>query len=305
MRLSLLSLAALAALVALSACSKLEDSEDTDTGDPGDTTGIVVPAALASDVDSISYDSATQTLIITGVGLDETPFEASYIRNAALDRVGYEAYTVQDSSLDRHSTAYVRQIDGAYAVAVATGGQFDYYMAGTNFGRTDEFTAPTTDQPSGGIVSYAGTYVGLLNVAGDGGDLLPVTPGTPADVLPLQAAEITGQILINADFSDNRINGTIYDREITDDPATTVATLRLAPTDITTDGTFEGTTSVGTDGVGEYGGIFSGTDAEAVAGSIHAEGHIDGYTDIEEYGIFVLGQCGGANSDPLCNQPVP
>ncbi|WIY27333.1 thymidylate synthase [Parasedimentitalea psychrophila] len=263
-----------------------------------------MPTALASDVDSVSYDSASQTLTISGVGLDETPYEASYIRNAALDRAGYEAYTVQDSSLDRHTTAYVRQIEGAFAVAVATGGQFSYYMAGTNFGRTDAYTAPTTDQLSGGIVSYAGTYVGLLNIAGDGGDLLPVTPGTPGDVLPVQAAEITGQVLINADFADNRINGTIYDREITDYPTTIVETLRLKPTDIAEAGTFEGVTSVGLVPVGEYGGIFSGTDAVAVAGSIHVKDHI-AIPDIEEYGIFVLGQCGGANSDPLCNQPVP
>jgi len=295
-------LGSLAAFVALSACTDLGESPDT----PDDPTGIVVPAALASDVDSIRYDSATATLIIMGLGLDETPFEASYTRNAALDRAGYEAYTVQDSSLDRHSTAYVRQIDGAYAVAVATGGQFSYYMAGTNFGRTNAYTAPTTDQPSGGIVSYAGTYVGLLNMGGSGGDLLPIAPGTPKEVRPKQAAEITGQVLINADFADNRINGTIYGRQVTDDPGTAVETLRLAPTEITETGTFEGTTSVDLTAVGQYGGIFSGTDAAAVAGSIHAANHIQAYGgDIEEYGIFVLGQCGGAHSDPLCNQPVP
>lgn len=296
----------LAVLVALSACTELDDGTETGTGSTDETSSLAVPTALANDVESISYDSASQTLIITGVGLDETPFSSSYIRNATLDRVGYEAYTVQDSSLDRHSTAYVRQIEGAYAVAVATGGQFDYYMAGTNFGRTGSYTAPTTDQSSGGIVSYAGTYVGLLNMAGDDGDLLPVTSGTPSAILPSQAAEITGQVFINADFADNRINGTIYDREVTDDTATAVATLNLAPTDITTSGTFEGVTSVGTNGVGVYGGIFSGSDAEALAGSVYAAGHIVDYgSEIEEYGIFVLGQCGGANSDPVCNQPVP
>ena len=291
-------------LIIFSACGGGHTPPSTGSGSTNDSLSNDVPTALASDLDGISYDSATETLIITGVGLDETPFSATYLRNAALDRVGYEAYTVQDSSLDRHSTAYVRQIDGAYAVAVATGGQFAYYMAGTSFGRTDAYTAPTTDQPSGGIVSYAGTYVGLLNISGDGGDLLPVTPGTPGDVLPVQAAEITGLVLINADFADNRINGAIYDREVTDDPATTVETLNLAPTDIAEGGTFEGVTSLGFNPVGVYGGIFSGTDAAVVAGSIFAEDHI-GIQDIEEYGIFVLGQCGGAHSAPLCNQPVP
>ncbi|MFW8593465.1 thymidylate synthase [Cribrihabitans neustonicus] len=301
----------LAAAGALSACGNgnpfLEDTGDT--SEPGDTASIV-PAEVAGDVDRISYNSATQTLVISGVGLDETPFSSSYVRKPALDRGGYEAYTVQDSSLDRHSTAYVREIEGGYAVAVATGGQFGYFMAGTDFGRSGNYSAPTADQPSGGIVSYAGSYVGLLDEPGDGGDLLPVAPGTPDEVRPVQAAEITGDAFINADFSDNRVNGTIYNRQITDYPGTTVETLLLAPTDITGEGTFSGEVATQDDGepgsVGTYAGIFAGENAASVAGSLYAKDHIEAAgSGIEEYGVFVLGQCGGANSDPVCDQPVP
>lgn len=294
----------IAAASALSACGG-GNPFTTGTDDPDDVAG-TIPEAVANDLDSVSYNPASQTLTVTGVSLDETPFSATYVRKPSLDRDGYEAYTVQDSSLDRHSTAYAREIEGGYAVVVATGGQFGYYFAGANYGRSGAYSAPVTDQPSGGLVSYAGSYIGLLNVAGSGEDLLPVTPGTPTDVLPSQAAEITGDVLINADFTDNVVNGLIYNRAVRDDGSVSPTNLELAPTAIASDGTFSGSTTVGQQSVGEYGGVFSGTNAASVAGGVHASGHIAEYgPDIEEYGVFVLGQCGGASSDPLCNQPTP
>ena len=57
--------------------------------------------------------------------------------------------------------------------------------------------------------------------------------------------------------------------------------------------------------MGQYGGIFGGTDANAVAGALFAEGHIDGVDNEEERGIFVLPQCGTPGQDALCNQPAP
>ncbi|UWQ47002.1 thymidylate synthase [Leisingera aquaemixtae] len=294
----------IAAAAALSACGG-GNPFTTGTGDPDDVTG-TIPEAIANDLDSVSYNPASQTLTVTGVSLDETPFSATYVRKPSLDRDGYEAYTVQDSSLDRHSTAYAREIEGGYAVVVATGGQFGYYFAGANYGRSGAYSAPATDQPSGGLVSYAGSYIGLLNVAGSGEDLLPVTPGTPTDVLPTQAAEITGDVLINADFTDNAVNGLIYNRAVRDDGSVSPTNLELAPTAIASDGTFSGLATINQQSVGEYGGVFSGTNAASVAGGVHATGHITEYgPEIEEYGVFVLGQCGGASSDPLCDQPTP
>ncbi|AFO91804.1 thymidylate synthase [Phaeobacter inhibens] len=305
----------LAAATLLSACGGGTNPFDTDDGtDGGTTTDPIVPEALASDVDSVAYDADAGTLVISGLSLDDTPFSASYRRRPALDRQGYQAYTAQDSSLDRHVTAYVREIEnGAFAVVVATGGQFSYYFAGTNYGRTGGYSAPTEDVASGGVVSYAGTYVGLLNVGGDGGDLLPVTPGTPGDIRPAQTAETTGDAFINADFRDNIVNGTIYNRQI--EPITdggtpqTLLALDLAPTAIAENGTFTGTASQVTNGtrtnVGTYGGIFAGTDATSVGGSVFAADHIESIQGVEEYGIFVLGQCGTAESSDVCDQPVP
>ncbi len=289
------------AVAALSACSDGNPFTDGDTGDGGDT-GSTIPETIASDLTGFSYDPVSQTLIVRGVGLDDTPFEASYRRRPALDVPGYEAYTSQDGSLDRHTTAFVRQRDGVTAGAVMTGGQFGYIFGGGTYGRNGSYDPPTST-PSGGLVSYAGNYVGLLNTAGDGGDLLPVAPGTPNDIRPVQAAEITGDIFINADFTDNRVNGRIYNRVIADS-GQSVVNLDLAPTGIQSDGTFTGDVTVADNqDRGDYGGVFGGRGASAVGGALTAADHIGNGS--LEFGAFVLSQCGSANADPVCDQPVP
>lgn len=296
----------LAAASALSACSGgnpfLDDETPAPTPEPD--PGFTIPEALAGDVESVSYDPVNETLTVTGVGLDSTPIVAEYTRNAALDRVGYQAYTTQQNALTEHSTAYIRQSEGGYATIVMTGGQFGHFQGGSTYGSDGSFSAPDVDPGDAGIVSYAGTYVGLLNMTGDGGDLIPADPGTDPAILPGQAAEVTGSVFINADFSDMDVKGGVYNRTVTDFPAVTVEDLIFDPTDIASDGSFTGSVEVDGGGVGEYGGIFSGTDAAAVAGTLHATGHIeelnDGTVPIEEFGVFVLDSCNGANADPAC-----
>lgn len=268
-------------------------------------TDPVVPAAIAGDMQSFTYNPVAKTLVVRGVTLDDTPFEAVYSRAPALDRPGYEAYSSQESSLSRHTTAYVQQIDGTRAAIAVSGGQFGHFFGGSSYGRDGSFDPPGV-AVSGGLVSYAGNYIGLLNVAGDGGDLLPVAPGTPNEVRPKQAAEVTGSILITADFADMSVNGIVYDR-VAVDAGAALEDLELAPGDIAANGTFAGkvTQNGGTNSRGDYGGLFGGTNSSAVAGTLHATDHISGITNPEEYGLFVLGQCGTPGADPLCNQPVP
>ncbi|QDI76248.1 MULTISPECIES: transferrin-binding protein-like solute binding protein [Leisingera] len=292
----------IAAAAALSACGGGNPFITSDD-DPTDVTG-TIPEDLAGDVDSVSYNAANQTLTVTGVGLDDSPFPATYVRKPALDRAGYEAYTVQDNELTEHSTAYVRTTEGGYAAVVVTGGQFGFFQGGTTYGRTGTYSAPDTSQSGTGIVSYAGTYVGLLNVDGDNGDLIDPSNGTNPSILPGQAAEVTGDVFINADFTDNRVKGGIYNRQITDQPGTAVENLALNPTGIASDGSFTGDVSTDGSAVGQYGGVFAGSNAAAVAGSLHATDHISalrgGTVPIEEYGVFVLGSCDGASPDPAC-----
>lgn len=289
------------ALFALSACSggnPFATATDTETPDTG------IPEVLASDLDGVSYDPVNKTLTVRGVSLDNTPYEAVYTRKAGLDRGGYEAYTTQDGSLQRHSTAYVRDINGTRAAVVVTGGQFEHYFAGTVYGRSGNFEPAPTTQPNQ-LVSYAGNYVGLLNAAGDGGDLLPVAPGTPNSVRPVQAAEVTGRVLINADFADNQVNGTVFNRSWVDSPAMVLEDLALKPSEIASDGSFTGETTINLQNKGTYGGIFGGDQSSVVAGSLFAKDHIDGVNNEEEYGIFVLPRCGTPGDDALCNQPNP
>lgn len=293
-----------AAAAWVSACSGGNPFIDKTGTGPG-VGGPDIPQQLAGDLTGFSYDPANQTLIVRGVNLDDTPFEAAYTRKPALDVPGYEGYSSQESSLGRHTTAYVRQIDGTRAGITVSGGQFGHFFGGSAYGRSGTYTPPDT-AVAGGIAAYAGTYVGLLNSAGDGGDLLPVAPGTPADVRPTQAAEVTGNILISADFADMSVDGLVYNR-LHVDSATAIENLELMPAAITQTGSFtnEVRQNNGTATVGVYGGIFGGTDAAVVAGTLYAADHIAGAVNPEEFGLFVLRQCGTAGDDPICNQPRP
>jgi len=298
---------AVAAAITLSACSggnPFAGGEDPENPIEPDPT---IPTDIAGDVDSITYDAVNQTLVVRGQTLDDTPYEATYRRRPALDRPGYEAYSSQESSLGRHHTAYARERDGASAGIVMAGGQFGHVFLGGYYERDGAFDAPPTAAP-GGIVQYAGRYVGLLNGPGDGGDLLPVTPGTDPEVLPTQAAEVVGNIFIAADFVDNTTDGIVYDRVAPDYPTLVLADLELAPAGIdSTAGTFDGPVEQdnGNRTVGDWGGIFAGDDSSAIAGALYVEDHIEDVDGEREIGLFVLAQCGTPNADPICNQPNP
>lgn len=296
----------IAAVAVVSACSGgnpfVTDEGDGDGGTPGQPT---VPESIAGDMESFAYDPVAKTLTITGVTLDDTPFTAVYTRRPALDRPGYEAYSVQDGSLGRHTTAYVQEIDGTRGVIAVSGGQFGHYFGGSSYERDGAFDPPDTTV-AGGLVHYAGNYVGLLNAPGDGGDLLPVDPSTPPEVRPGQAAEVTGSIFITADFSDLSVDGIIYDR-VAPDSGMALDDLELHPAEIASDGTFTGDVMQDNGAIdrGDYGGIFGGQDSSAVAGSLFVQDHVDGVPNIDEYGLFVLGQCGTPSADPVCTQPHP
>ena len=288
------------ALVVVAACGRgnpfLESGDTTDES--------IIPELVAGDVQSFTYDPVAQTLTVSGLDQDDTPFQAVYTRKPNLDLPGYEAYTVQESSLSRHTTAFVQEIDGVRAMIAVSGPQFSYYFGGSNYGRTGVYTPPDVTQ-AGGIVTYAGTYAGLLNGPGNGNDLLPVAPGTPIDVRPSQAADVTGDVIINADFADNSLNGTIFNRLDVDDNIQ-LENIDLSPTGIDANGTFTGDVTQSTPNRadrGDYGGVFGGTGATAVAGTLFVSDHIAQFTGEEEYGVFVLAQCGTPNADPLCNQP--
>ncbi|QFS81658.1 hypothetical protein FIU97_02570 [Roseivivax sp. THAF40] len=331
-------LAMLIALAILSACDSgggsgdnpisrgAEEEEDDDTGGGNggtdDEDAARIPQNIARNVSNVSYDSASDTLLVEGIYLDDTPYEAVYTRAPALDRNGFEAYTKQDDALDRHATAYTNTTStGARATVVATGGPYNEYFTGDYYETSGTYSAPQVSNTTG-LVSYVGRYVGLLNGGGSGEDLLPVDPTTPAELIPSQAAEVTGTVFMNADFADNRVEGNIYDREITD-TGNSLPSVVLVNTEITDAGAFTGTVEYslqqsdpdwqGIDdiAVGSYAGEFDGDNAQSIVGGIQLD-QIDGTSNqlgLEnelEWGVFTLEQCGtAAANDALCNQVNP
>jgi len=268
-----------------------------------DGSGVIppVPEDQAGDLDSVTYDPVAQTLTVHGMTFDGGPETTVYNRNAALDKdFGggdvYEAYTFQNSSLDRHFTAYVKEMDGTTASIVVAGGQFGYYFGGSTYSRSGAYSAPASGQ-----VTYVGNYVGLANSARTPAtDLLPPPGGTDPLNIPRQAAEVTGRVTMTANFNSTAVEGAVTNR-VRVDSGTAVDDLELESGLIAADGTFTGSvTQEANTQVGNYSGIFGGTGATAVAGTLFVKDHVTGATNPEEYGMFVLAQCGTANADPAC-----
>ncbi|MCE5973016.1 thymidylate synthase [Sinirhodobacter sp. WL0062] len=295
----------LVAVLALAACSgpaivdaadgSAPDGSTDSSGDGGTLNGadLDTPTDLLVNLKSVTYDPSNETLQVEIVGLDSSPSLVPYVRDPDLDVAGYEAYRVQEDALDRLFIALAKTSDdGAVtAVTVADGGQFNKYFAGGIYGRDGDY------DPASGQVSYAGSYAAVTNISAD--PSLPtnklIDPGAADPALwPRQAARIEGKIFLDANFSDNLVNGAIYDRvllDVTDTPVS-IGDVILVSTDIATDGTFAGAAEDPDQTViGSYGGIFGGTGSSSVAGAVHLQEHIEGVENEQEHGIFAIGQC--------------
>lgn len=291
--------------LSLAACTDGSSGGGGSLGDNDSVEGI--PEELRKNVTAVSYNAATERLMLRMNGVDGGPQDLVYVRTPALDVDGYQAYTYQDDPLDRHFTALVAEShDGSVvAGAVADGGQFNRYFGGGFYQRSGNFDAPNTDS---GQVSYAGSYAGVTNQDGPGNVLLPAPAGTDPAILPAQSARVEGDIYINVNFGDNVVNGGVYNRRFSDDTSITLPDIVLVSTGIDSEeGTFLGNVEFrGTVGaaVGSYGGIFGGTDAASVGGTLaldDVDNNIYGWTGDEEVGVFVLTQCGRSGDDPLCD----
>lgn len=273
----------------------------TGEDDPLTTAGI--PGSLANDLSSLTFNASGQTLIVEGITQDGSPIEIAYRRRPGLDRGGYQAYTYQDDALDRHVTAFAREAgngSGVRAGVAVSGGPRNRFFGGGYYERDGGYA------PASGQVSYAGNYVGVSNLNGSSEDLIAPPAGIDPDLVPSQAAEITGRIFINADFADGAVEGNVFNRQIADF-GVGLPSLVLVNTPINADGTFVGSVeyeaadfpgeSVVNESIGGYGGIFGGTNASGVAGVLRVE-EFDGPNDPlgleneQEYGVFVLDQCG-------------
>jgi hypothetical protein len=297
------SLLALGAFVALVACGD-GNPFDTVPGDgDGDGTASDIPASIASNVTAFAYNPSAGTLTLTGTLRDEDELTTTFRRRPALDRGVYQAFTAQDDPLDEHTTVYVREVGDVSGAVAVTGGQFTYYSGGVNYGRAGGFQpVPASEANDTGLVTYAGQYIGLSNVNGPDTDLATVPGGVGNAVIPSQAATVTGRIFVNVSFDDQNLAGTIYERRLDTVGGTlAVPDLVLVPTELAENGTFSGDIEVRGDrnDRGDYAGTIGANQGQAMAGGIFASGHFgDGSSDVEEYGVFVLGRCNGPVADP-------
>ena len=275
--------------------------EDTGTG-TGTGTGPAgsteVPASLANDVSRITFDPSAGTLSVEGLSFDGSTDPVVYNRRAGMDVTGYQAYTIQQDGAARHSTAFAGQNGSVTAGVAATGGPRNRFFSGAFFERTGNYT------PATGEVVYTGTYVGLTNLDNSGGDLLPF-PGVDPELEPSQAAAVSGDVNVRANFANRLVEGNIFNRQLVE-TGTVLPSIVLISTEITDAGSFSGTIEydssdpliggasvVGTS-IGESGGIFGGTAATELAGIIKLtefDGPTDNVLGLEtelETGVFVL-----------------
>lgn len=307
----------LAALLAVAACggaAVVGPAGDGGGGGSGGTDAITVPDALKVNLTDVDFNGTTMKVTIAS--LDSTPTQVTYDRDTRLDVPGYTAYRMQEDSLDRIFVALgaISDDGSVAAVTVGDGGQFNRYFAGGSYSREGSFDAPTIGTgPAAGQVSYAGSYAAVTNIAAPRGGTddvaIPITGSVDPTLVPGQPSRVTGDIFLNANFSDNSVNGSIYNRQLVDHDLQ-LADVILVPADIAADGTFlGGSEDTNQAGNGSYGGVFGGIDAHSVAGLVHLTRVTDeSMNDIpngQEHGVFVLTQCGPDNTLPVCGNVAP
>lgn len=292
------------------------DGEETPV-DPTDpvTDPLAVPAAIAGDLESINFNSATNTLTVTGLSQDGVPLVNEYRfiagandPNTLVD--GYATFTGQNDPLGRHATAFVASRDGVQAGLVMTGPQFNTFFGGTFYERNGAYVAPVAPE-SRFDVTYYGNYAGGLNTSGPVTDLFP-TPGVDPDVnTPEQTAFIRGMMFVNVDLNDMSVEGEVFDRTAeTSFGSFDLQDIVLVDGTLTGEGTFSGDVELDesdpsfpdTDAgdIGDFAGIIGGPNGEAVAGGLNAAGIIEDFENSIEFGVFVLDLCVAGNTDPIC-----
>lgn len=254
-------------------------------GSGGSTGGI--PAALRGNLLSANFNQAAGTLTAVIDPLDASPVTVTFARNAALDRAGYQAFTYQESTSNRLFLALFRTTtNGAASGGVTASGQFTEMIWGANYAANSAFAAPA----AGGLASYSGRYMGMLNSG-------TTVPGPGAPFNPIQPYRVEGQVLLNADFTNNNVEGGIRNRSVVE-TTTPLDSLFLTITEITSTGTFAGKVEFGDrEEAGSYGGTFAGTGGTAVAGIIDVK-PISGDSDVLEKGVFVLDRCAPGDPSP-------
>lgn len=259
-------------LLVLAACGGSPFPDAGGGGDGGTDGGTVeVPENLSRNLASATYDADRDRLSVELSLLDASPIEGTFRRNPRLDVAGYEAFTFQESATQRSFIALFRESGGVMAGAVGDGGQFSNTIAGGTYAQTGTYS-----RPASGLATYEGRYAGLLNLGRQtGGPLDPVTP-----------YRTSGTVRINADFTNDAINGGVTNRKVVDRDFA-LDTIALEITEIKDDSTFLGRVKIDNEVVGDYGGIFGGQNASDV-GVVMVFNPIPGDNELIEQGAIAI-----------------
>jgi hypothetical protein len=216
--------------------------------------------------------------------------------DARLD--GFKEYSFSISDENRQYTAFAARSSGGEIVAIVAmdDGQFNRYFGGSQVIQRTAYSAPAS-----GTASYEGNYVGLINVD---------TSPTPGDV--------TGNVRIDANFADPKIEGDITNRiAVVNGTTVNLQEIVFVNSDIRADGTFAGRAEFrdpDNTGVGTYSGALAGSGSPFIGGNVSigsdlfTGGAVVGGasldavigTDtsrIQEYGIFIVEACGPRATD--------
>lgn len=288
MRIRILAPMALASFVAACSGNPLNNGGPTGGGGGGGGGGTTdnIDPELARQLKAATYNASAHTLSVDLVGLDATPISGTWERSSTLDVSGYEAYTFQEATTQRSFIGLFRKSGNVIAGAAGDGGQFANTVVGGIYARDGAYS-----RPGSGLATYVGTYAGVLNT-GFGGPL----DGAP----PLRTE---GTVQVNADFTDNLVNGGIANRQIVD-TGTPLLDVYMKITDIGTDGTFNGVVQQFNNGslndIGKYGGLFGGPNANDMAAILVFKPDPDTNALVEQ-GAFAI-SCVDTFSPP---NPVP
>lgn len=298
---------ALWALILLAGCSgnPIGTAGGGGGGGGGGGTTDIVPVEVAKNLRAITYDpTGAGTLKVNMDGLTASPLVATFVRAPTLDVAGYRAFTYQETGLQRSHLALVSENarGNLEAGVVADGGQFNRHFGGGRFARVDTFSRPTVRQGvETGQFSYAGTYAGVF-LPGPNSDTSPQLPDGLQPNVPLRTQ---GDVLINANFANDLVNGGVENRVLLDDKGAVLTALdgiTFPATAIDSDGQFLGDVEFQgkpDTSIGSVGGIFGGIGASDVAGVIVIN-PISGNNGIWEYGVFNLPRCDLAGASPIC-----
>lgn len=232
------------------------------------------PQSFQRGPDTVTYDESTGTIRV-GNATVGTSGDTLVVSNGQAN--------VYHNSSSNYLTAIATNGDG-YGVSAArraTGAS----ALGIVYGNDRESDLPTT-----GNASFSGDYAAI-------------TVESPGRATQRVSSTLTGDAFIYADFDDNTVEGSIFNRRVFTSSgapfsSTGAANISFGETTIGSDGRFTSSTQSGQftqsgrtySASGSLQGVFAGKDGDSVAGSVVLNHNSSGLPTYQERGVFVANE---------------